>query len=140
MKAVVCKFEGYGREYTFLLDPSLSVAPGDQVVAEAAGKLSVVTVTSVLEVAPKIATKWAFLKVDPSRLEALKDWHMRRDQIEQSRRSIVSKLNRKIAERSDMERFMELAKTDPDAAALLKDLTELGCEIEPPAPAGEARP
>lgn len=125
MKAVVCRFEGTSREYTFLLDPKLSVSAGDQVLVEAAGRVNLVTVSRVLDEAPKLATKWAFHRVDPSRLEALKEWHLRHDQVEQARRSLKARLNKKLLEKSDMERYAELAQGDPEAQVLLAELANL---------------
>lgn len=125
MKGVTCRFEGYGREYSFMLRPDLEVELGDRLLAEAAGKVAVVVVTGLSPVAPKMATKWAFQKVDVAELERLKVWKMEQDQLEERRWSITARLNRKLESRSSMERYREMAKDDPEAAALLAELQSL---------------
>lgn len=124
MKGVSCVFENSSREYSFLLDPRLdaSVEAGDQLVVEAAGKNCVVTVRSVSPSAPKIATRFAFQKVESERVETLRRWAMELDQAEQVRKALVAKLNRKLESRSAMDRYAEMAKDDPEAARLLEEL------------------
>lgn len=92
----------------------------DKVIVECATGLQVCTVREVKEANEyrSEATKWAFQKVDQGRLAFLNG-------REKTRKEILAALDKKLKERSEQDRYRELARVDPEAEQLLMKLEEL---------------
>lgn len=120
MKTVSVKFDGNSRSYAYMTDIE-GVEVGDVLVVHTPHSgYTCVTVTSVDETADTVekATKWVVCKVDVA-------GYNDRIEREERRRLLLAKLKKMQAEVLEADQFKLLAKLNPDAAKLVKELKSI---------------
>lgn len=130
MKTLKCRFNGYPVQYSFLTILE-DVAVGDSVVVDTKNGLQVVTVDEVSEGAERIATRFAFQKVNVGFLQELKEALENAKKHEAERKRIIAKLESKIADQDRFSRYAALAEADPEAKKLVERLQEMSKAVLP---------